>query len=181
MAVVADLVINKPMGWSPPGIEFKRAHLYDVNPVGVGAMGVASLLSIVAYLGWLGPMAQAFSALIALVTAFVASPLIAWWTKGATTGAAAGAAGAGRLASAGRRCTICEGASTSTTTWRSARPTAARSAHGVRSVLLAGRALPRPMQSRRRAVGRAVADFAAKTRLLPARLWRGWTPSWATS
>jgi signal transduction histidine kinase/CheY-like chemotaxis protein/purine-cytosine permease-like protein len=82
MAVVADLVINKPMGWSPKGIEFKRAHLYDVNPVGVGAMGVASLVSIVAYLGALGPLPQAFSALIALVTALVVSPLIAWWTKG---------------------------------------------------------------------------------------------------
>ena len=82
MAVVADLVINKPMGWSPKGIEFKRAHLYDVNPVGVGAMGVASLLSIVAYLGALGALAQAFSALIALVTALVVSPFIAWWTKG---------------------------------------------------------------------------------------------------
>jgi signal transduction histidine kinase/purine-cytosine permease-like protein/DNA-binding NarL/FixJ family response regulator len=82
MAVVADLVINKPMGWSPPGIEFKRAHLYDVNPVGVGAMGVASVLSITAYLGAFGPMAQAFSALIALVTAMAVSPLIAWWTDG---------------------------------------------------------------------------------------------------
>ncbi len=82
MAVVADLVVNKPMGWSPRGIEFKRAHLFDVNPVGVGAMGVASLLSIVAYLGMLGPMAQAFSALIAMVTAFVVAPLIAWWTQG---------------------------------------------------------------------------------------------------
>ena len=82
MAVVADLVVNKPMGWSPAGIEFKRAHLYDINPVGVGAMGVASLLSIVAYLGALGPLAQAFSAMIALVTALVVSPLIAWWTKG---------------------------------------------------------------------------------------------------
>ena len=82
MAVVADLVINKPMGWSPKGIEFKRAHLYDVNPVGVGAMGVASLLSIVAWLGVLGPMAQAFSAVIALVTALIVSPLIAWGTRG---------------------------------------------------------------------------------------------------
>ena len=82
MAVVADLVINKPMGWSPAGIEFKRAHLYDINPVGVGAMGVASLLSITAYLGALGPLAQAFSAVIALVTALVVSPLIAWATKG---------------------------------------------------------------------------------------------------
>lgn len=82
MAVVADLVVNKPMGWSPPGIEFKRAHLYDINPVGVGAMGIASVLSVAAHLGAFGPYAQAFSALIALVTAFVAAPLIAWATKG---------------------------------------------------------------------------------------------------
>jgi signal transduction histidine kinase/CheY-like chemotaxis protein/purine-cytosine permease-like protein len=82
MAVVADLVINKPMGWSPPGIEFKRAHLYDINPVGVGAMGVASVLSVAAHLGAFGPLAQAFSAAIALITAFVMAPLIAWATRG---------------------------------------------------------------------------------------------------
>jgi len=82
MAVVADLVINKPLGLSPPGIEFKRAYLYDINPVGVGAMGLASVLSVAAHLGAFGPMAQAFSALIALVTAFVTAPLIAWATGG---------------------------------------------------------------------------------------------------
>ena len=82
MAVVADLVINKPMGWSPKGIEFKRAHLYDINPVGVGAMGLASLVSIVAHVGWMGELAQAFSAVIAMVVAFVTAPLIAWRTQG---------------------------------------------------------------------------------------------------
>nr|WP_157572091.1 ATP-binding protein [Hydrogenophaga taeniospiralis] len=82
MAVVADLVINKPLGWSPPGIEFKRAHLYDINPVGVGAMGLASALSIAAHMGLMGDTAQAFSAVIAMVTALVASPLIAWATQG---------------------------------------------------------------------------------------------------
>ena len=82
LAVVADLVINKPLGLSPPGIEFKRAHLYDINPVGVGAMALASLLSVTAHLGLFGPLAQAFSALIALVTALVTSPLIAWATGG---------------------------------------------------------------------------------------------------
>jgi len=82
MTVVADLVINKPLGLSPPGIEFKRAHLYDINPVGVGAMAIASVLSISAHLGLFGPMAQAFSALIALVAAMVCSPLIAWATGG---------------------------------------------------------------------------------------------------
>jgi len=82
MAVVADLVINKPLGLSPPGIEFKRAHLWDINPVGVGAMALASVLSITAHLGMFGPLAQAFSALIALGTALVASPLLAWATGG---------------------------------------------------------------------------------------------------
>ncbi len=82
MAVVADLVINKPLGWSPKGIEFKRAYLYDINPVGVGAMGLASALSVVAHMGLLGPMAQAFSAVIAMVTALMAAPAIAWLTKG---------------------------------------------------------------------------------------------------
>ncbi len=82
MAVVADLVINKPLGLSPKGIEFKRAHLYDVNPVGVGAMALASVLSVAAYLGAFGPMAQAFSAVIAMLTALITAPLIAWATRG---------------------------------------------------------------------------------------------------
>jgi len=82
MAVVADLVVNKPLGLSPPGIEFKRAYLYDINPVGVGAMALASALSIPAHLGLFGPSAQAFSALIALGVAFVTAPAIAWATKG---------------------------------------------------------------------------------------------------
>jgi purine-cytosine permease-like protein len=82
MAVVADLVINKPLGLSPKGIEFKRAHLYDINPVGVGAMALASSLSIAAHLGFFGTTAQAFSAVVALVTALITSPLIAWLTKG---------------------------------------------------------------------------------------------------
>jgi signal transduction histidine kinase/purine-cytosine permease-like protein/DNA-binding NarL/FixJ family response regulator len=82
MAVVADLVINKPLGLSPRGIEFKRAYLYDINPVGVGSMALASALSIVAHLGFFGPTAQAFSSLIALGVAFVTAPLIAWATRG---------------------------------------------------------------------------------------------------
>ena len=45
-------------------------------------MALASVLSIAAHLGVFGPLAQAFSALIALGTAFVAAPLIAWATRG---------------------------------------------------------------------------------------------------
>jgi len=80
--VVADLVINKPLGLSPAGIEFKRAYLYDINPVGVGAMALASLLSVSAFFGVFGAAAQAFSAFIALITAMLVSPLIAWYTGG---------------------------------------------------------------------------------------------------
>lgn len=82
VAVVADLVINKPMGWSPRGIEFKRSHLYDINPVGVGAMAIASLLSVSTFLGLFGEGIQPFAPFVAMVAAFFVSPLIAWATKG---------------------------------------------------------------------------------------------------
>ncbi len=81
-AITADLVINKPLGLSPRGIEFKRAHLYDVNPVGVGALGAAVLLSSLAHLGWLGQAAQVLAPFIALGTAMLVAPLIAWRTRG---------------------------------------------------------------------------------------------------
>jgi signal transduction histidine kinase/CheY-like chemotaxis protein/purine-cytosine permease-like protein len=81
-AVVADLVINKPLGLSPKGIEFRRAHLYAINPVGVGATLIASSLSVLAFTHVLGETAHAFSALIALATALIAAPAIAWATGG---------------------------------------------------------------------------------------------------
>ncbi len=81
-ALVADLVINKPMGFSPSYIEFKRAHLYNFNPVGFGAMTIASIISVIAFFGLMGPAAQAFSTFIALGVAFILSPIIAIVTKG---------------------------------------------------------------------------------------------------
>ncbi|WBV42332.1 ATP-binding protein [Pseudoroseomonas cervicalis] len=81
-ALVADLAINKPLGLSPKGIEFKRAHLYDVNPVGVGAMFLSVIGSFVAYYGFLGLLAQAMSTFIAFGIAFAAAPAIAWATGG---------------------------------------------------------------------------------------------------
>src|SRR5690606_25565355 len=81
-AITADLVINKPLGLSPPGIEFKRAHRYDNNPVGVGALGASVLLSSIAHLGWLGEAPRVLSPFIALGTAMLVAPLIAFWTRG---------------------------------------------------------------------------------------------------
>jgi signal transduction histidine kinase/CheY-like chemotaxis protein len=81
-ALVADLAINKPLGLSPAGIEFKRAHLYDINPVGVGAMLTAAVAGIVAFFGVLGTTLQSLSAFLALAVAFVMAPAIAYVTKG---------------------------------------------------------------------------------------------------
>jgi len=81
-ALVADLVINKPLGLSPAYIEFKRAHLYDINPVGVGAMVSASVIGILCHTGVMGVIPQALSHFIALAVALITAPLIAWYTGG---------------------------------------------------------------------------------------------------
>jgi signal transduction histidine kinase/CheY-like chemotaxis protein len=81
-ALVADLAVNKPLGLSPAGIEFKRAHLYDINPVGVGAMIAATVAGIAAFLGVLGTTLQSLSSFLALAVAFVMAPMIAYVTQG---------------------------------------------------------------------------------------------------
>jgi len=81
-AVVADLMVNKPLGLSPRGVEFRRAYLHDMNPVGVGAMLGSLVSSTLCFAGLFGPVAQAFSPLIGLVVAFALAPLIAWLTHG---------------------------------------------------------------------------------------------------
>ncbi len=78
----ADLFINKPLGLAPPGIEFKRAHLYDINPVGTGTLALSSGLALLAHFGLFGETAEALSPYIALVSAFILSPAIAWATDG---------------------------------------------------------------------------------------------------
>jgi purine-cytosine permease-like protein len=82
-AVVADLVINKPLlKTSPSFIEFKRAHLPMFNPIGFGAMTVASAASIAAYFGAFGPTLDAWSPFLALTIAMVLSPVLSILLKG---------------------------------------------------------------------------------------------------
>ncbi len=81
-ALVADLVINRSLGLRPREMEFKRAHLYDVNPVGVGSMLIASLLGFAAYFGGLGETLQPLASYLALGCTFITAPLLAWWTRG---------------------------------------------------------------------------------------------------
>ncbi|MGA7805163.1 hybrid sensor histidine kinase/response regulator [Bradyrhizobium sp.] len=81
-ALVSDLVVNRPLGLRPQQMEFKRAHLYDINPVGVGAMTIATVVSITAFYGVFGPTTKALSAFVALTVAFITAPLIAYLTGG---------------------------------------------------------------------------------------------------
>src|SRR3546814_18734639 len=65
-AVTADLMISKPLGLSPKGIEFRRAHLYDINPVGVGAMALSLTGSTLSFMGLFGNLAGIYSPVIGL-------------------------------------------------------------------------------------------------------------------
>ncbi|AYD01964.1 ATP-binding protein [Neorhizobium sp. NCHU2750] len=79
--ISADLFINKPLGLSPPGIEFKRAHLYDVNPVGLGAMFGATAIALAAHFGLFGQLMASLATYVTL-SSFLISPAIAFATRG---------------------------------------------------------------------------------------------------
>jgi signal transduction histidine kinase/CheY-like chemotaxis protein len=81
-SISADLFINKPLGLAPPGIEFKRAHLYDINPVGVGGMTITAALALAAHFGLFGDYAASLAIYMTPISAAIAVPAIAWATKG---------------------------------------------------------------------------------------------------
>ena len=81
-AMVADLLVLKRTGISPPYIEFKRAHLYNINPVGCGATLIASVIAIVAYAGVFGPVVQSLFGFVSLAAAFFSAIVIAYATRG---------------------------------------------------------------------------------------------------
>lgn len=81
-ALVADLVVLKRSGISPPFVEFKRANLHDFNPVGCGATALAAAVALLAYAGVFGPWGQAFFGFVALALSFVAAIVIGYATRG---------------------------------------------------------------------------------------------------
>lgn len=81
-SLAADLMINKTIGLSPKHIEFKRAHLYDINPVGVGSMVIASIAGILCYLGYFGSEIKYAAHFLSIGLCFVLVPFIAWLTDG---------------------------------------------------------------------------------------------------
>ncbi|GGX43863.1 hybrid sensor histidine kinase/response regulator [Saccharospirillum salsuginis] len=78
----ADLLINKPLGLSPSYVEFKRAHLYDINPVGLGSMMLATTLGMLSYLGAFGETLSHLAHFVSLATCFISVPALAWLTRG---------------------------------------------------------------------------------------------------
>ncbi|WP_027260442.1 ATP-binding protein [Sedimentitalea nanhaiensis] len=81
-SIFADLAILKPLGVSPSFTEFKRAYLPDFNPVGCGAMALASLVAFSVFAGFFGELAQAYAAPLAFVVALLAAVLIGVATGG---------------------------------------------------------------------------------------------------
>lgn len=77
----ANLLINIPLKLSPNKIEFKRSHLYDINPVGFGSMLIAVALGLIAYMGYFGESAGHLAHYISLGSCYVLVPLIAVITK----------------------------------------------------------------------------------------------------
>ncbi|HBS2509216.1 TPA: response regulator [Klebsiella variicola subsp. variicola] len=81
-SVVADLTLNKWLKLRPAEIEFRRAYLYDINPVGIGSMTLAMLCGLSAWMGWLGHPLQVFASMLSLCLTFITAPFIAWLTRG---------------------------------------------------------------------------------------------------
>jgi signal transduction histidine kinase len=81
-AILADLAVLKPLGLSPARIEFRRAHLPDFHPVGCGSMALGGLAGCALYLGLGGPVAQAWSPVIAFGTSVLAALAIAALVRG---------------------------------------------------------------------------------------------------
>lgn len=81
-SVSADLLINRTLGLRPAAVEFKRAHLYDINPVGVGSMAIATTVGFLCYLNVFGEVAKSLAHFSALGTCYIMVPLIAWITQG---------------------------------------------------------------------------------------------------
>jgi purine-cytosine permease-like protein len=81
--LTSDLIINKKLlKLSPPVIEFRRAYLYNINPVGFGSMLIAAAVAMIAHFGVFGRVLAESSALVSLVLALVLPPVIAALTKG---------------------------------------------------------------------------------------------------
>ncbi|KZM69745.1 purine-cytosine permease family protein [Nocardia terpenica] len=83
VTVATDIAVNKYLlKISPKRPEFRRGMLYDINPVGPVGFGLSALLSIATFFGLFGSALKPYSPIVAVLVAFVATPLTAIATRG---------------------------------------------------------------------------------------------------
>ncbi|ATL71143.1 purine-cytosine permease family protein [Nocardia terpenica] len=83
VTVATDIAVNKYLlKISPKRPEFRRGMLYDINPVGPVGFGLSAVLSIATFFGLFGSALKPYSPIVAVVVAFVATPLTAIATRG---------------------------------------------------------------------------------------------------
>ncbi|MDR7168032.1 purine-cytosine permease-like protein [Nocardia kruczakiae] len=83
VTVATDIAVNKYLlKLSPKQPEFRRGMLYNFNPVGLVGFGLSAVLSIMTFFGVFGAGLKPYSPIVAVVIAFVATPLTAALTRG---------------------------------------------------------------------------------------------------
>ncbi|MFF0457747.1 purine-cytosine permease family protein [Nocardia africana] len=83
VTVATDIAVNKYLlKLSPKQPEFRRGMLYNFNPVGLVGFGLSAVLSIMTFFGVFGAALKPYSPIVAVVIAFIATPLTAVITKG---------------------------------------------------------------------------------------------------
>lgn len=83
VVVATDITLNKGLlKLAPMQPEYRRDMIYNANPVGLVAFGLAAGLSICAFFGLLGETLAPFSPLLALTIAFVMTPIMGLLTRG---------------------------------------------------------------------------------------------------
>lgn len=83
VTIAADITINKHvLKLSPKYPEFRRGMLHDWNPVGLVSVGLASVLSLMAFGGVFGEDVRPYSVLIAIGVAVITTPVMAVATRG---------------------------------------------------------------------------------------------------
>ncbi len=83
VTVATDIAVNKYLlKISPKEPEFRRGMLYNFNPVGLVGFGAAAVLSILTFFGAFGETLKPYSPIVAVVLAFVLTPLTAVLTRG---------------------------------------------------------------------------------------------------
>ena len=83
VTVATDIAVNKYMlKVSPKVPEFRRGMLYAVNPVGFVSVVLSAGLSILVFFGGLGETIQPYSPVVAVLVAFLATPVLGMATRG---------------------------------------------------------------------------------------------------